>query len=145
MMRSGSSSAQLCSLGPGTRGVARSPLAACSPAFDHWDSRAGDPNLHTHVVIANKVQGPDGSWRSVDSKALHHAVVTISEVYDDLLADDLARRLPVSWGWCHRGPRRLPGFELEGVDEALMAEFSTRTTQIDEAMTGAVAGFYASH
>ncbi len=24
-------------------------------AFDHWDTRAGDPNLHTHVVIANKV------------------------------------------------------------------------------------------
>src|SRR5665648_364502 len=70
----------------GTRGM----LAA---AFDHWDSRAGDPNLHTHVVIANKVQGHDGSWRSVDSKALHHAVVTISEVYDDLLADELARRL----------------------------------------------------
>src|SRR5665647_867376 len=29
-------------------------------AFDHWDTRAGDPNLHTHVVLANKVQGPDG-------------------------------------------------------------------------------------
>ena len=127
----------------GCRQIAtRGMLAA---AFDHWDSRAGDPNLHTHVVIANKVQGPDGSWRSVDSKALHHAVVTISEVYDDLLADELARRLPISWGWRHRGPRRLPGFELEGVDDALMAEFSTRTTQIDEAMTGAVAGFYATH
>src|SRR5665648_997873 len=37
-------------------------------AFDHWDSRAGDPNLHTHVVVANKVQGPDGAWRSLDGK-----------------------------------------------------------------------------
>ena len=35
-------------------------------AFDHWDTRAGDPNLHTHVVVANKVQGPDGVWRSLD-------------------------------------------------------------------------------
>lgn len=25
-------------------------------AFDHWDSRAGDPQLHTHLVIANRVQ-----------------------------------------------------------------------------------------
>jgi conjugative relaxase-like TrwC/TraI family protein len=41
-----------------TRGM----LAA---AFDHWDTRAGDPNLHTHVVIANKVQGPDDAWRSL--------------------------------------------------------------------------------
>ena len=24
-------------------------------AYDHFDSRAGDPQLHTHVVIANKV------------------------------------------------------------------------------------------
>ncbi|MCR6494506.1 MobF family relaxase [Cellulomonas sp. P24] len=120
-----------------TRGV----LAA---AFDHWDSRAGDPNLHTHVVIANKVQGVDGRWLSVDSRALHHAVVTVSEVYDDLFADHLAARLPVAWGWRHRGPRRSPGFELDGVDEDLMRDFSTRTTQIDEAMTGAVANFYAA-
>src|SRR5665647_458867 len=36
---------------------------------DHWDSRAGDPNLHTQLVIANKVQGPHGAWLSVDSRA----------------------------------------------------------------------------
>src|SRR5665648_623471 len=40
-------------------------------AFDHWDSRAGDPNLHTHVVVANKVQGPDGVWRSVAGRTVH--------------------------------------------------------------------------
>jgi hypothetical protein len=34
-------------------------------AFDHFDSRAGDPHLHTHVVISNKVQTAfDGKWRS---------------------------------------------------------------------------------
>ena len=31
-------------------------------AFDHWDSRAGDPNLHTHVVIANRAQGSLYKW-----------------------------------------------------------------------------------
>lgn len=121
---------------------ARGALAA---AFDHWDSRAGDPNLHTHVVVANKVQSPDGRWLSVDSRALHHAVVTISELYDDLFADELARRLPVSWSWCRRGVRRSPGFELDGTDDGLMAEFSTRTTQIDAAMTPTIGDFYASH
>ena len=25
-------------------------------AYDHYDSRAGDPHLHTHVVISNKVE-----------------------------------------------------------------------------------------
>jgi TrwC relaxase len=48
----------------GTHRVATRGVIAA--AFDHWDTRAGDPNLHTHSVIANKVQGPDGQWRSLD-------------------------------------------------------------------------------
>jgi hypothetical protein len=52
--------------------------------FEHWDTRSADPNLHTHVVIANKVQGPDGRWRTVDSHALHHAVVAVSELRFDV-------------------------------------------------------------
>jgi conjugative relaxase-like TrwC/TraI family protein len=130
----------------GAAGCEQHKVAGVSAAgFEHWDSRAGDPNLHTHLVLANKVQGPSGAWLTVDSRALHHAIVMVSEVYDDLLADELARRLPVTFGWRPHGPRRSPGFELVGVDEALMTEFSTRTTQIDEAMTATVADFYATH
>jgi TrwC relaxase len=51
----------------GTAGCQQRPTRGMlTAAFDHWDSRAGDPNLHTHVVVANKVQGLDGRWRSVD-------------------------------------------------------------------------------
>ncbi|EYR62527.1 conjugal transfer protein [Actinotalea ferrariae CF5-4] len=130
----------------GTAGCRQHKVSGLIAAgFDHWDSRAGDPNLHTHLVVANKVQGPGGAWLSVDSRALHHAVVMVSEMYDDLLADEVARRLPVAFGWRHRGPRRSPAFELDGVDDALMTEFSSRATQIDEAMTGVLAEFYATH
>jgi hypothetical protein len=73
----------------------RGAIAAC---FDHWDTRAGDPNLHTHVVVSNKVQGADGRWRSLDSRALHHAAVALSELYDDLLADRLTQVANVAWG-----------------------------------------------
>lgn len=118
---------------------------AIAVAFDHWDSRAGDPNLHTHLVLANKVQGTDGAWRSVDSRALHHATVSISEVYDALMADELARRLPVRWGWRHRGARHSPRLEVDGVTDGLMGEFSTRSRRIDEAMTDEVARFAAAH
>ena len=114
-------------------------------AFDHWDSRSGDPNLHTHVVVANKVRGADGAWRSVDSRALHHAVVAASETYDALFADALSRALPVRWTWHSKGPRRSLGLELAGTEPALLGEFSTRTTQIDEAMTVRLAEFYAAH
>jgi TrwC relaxase len=31
-------------------------------AFEHRMSRAGDPNLHTHVLVQNAAQGPDGRW-----------------------------------------------------------------------------------
>ena len=37
-------------------------------AFEHWDSRAGDPNLHTHVAVSSKVQGTDGKWRALDAR-----------------------------------------------------------------------------
>jgi conjugative relaxase-like TrwC/TraI family protein len=101
--------------------------------FDHWDTRAGDPNLHTHVVLANKTQGPDGVWRSLDGKTVHAAVVTVSELYDTLLADELARRLPIEWSMRERGERRNPAFEVAGIGDDLLAEFSTRSEQIHEA------------
>ncbi|RYV49540.1 MobF family relaxase [Pengzhenrongella frigida] len=130
----------------GTHSCAQVPTRGMvATAFDHWDTRTGDPNVHTHVVIANKVQGADGVWRSVDSRALHGAIVAISEVYDNLVADDLARRLPVSWGWRSRGAKRSPAFEVAGVGDDLLAAFSTRSTQIDQAMTSAVAQFMADH
>lgn len=113
--------------------------------FDHWDTRAGDPNLHTHVVIANKVQGPDGAWRSLDGRSVHAAVVTVSELYDALLADELARRLPVEWSMRDRGPRRSPAFEVDGIGEDLLAHFSTRAAAIHCAEQEWLTQFQATH
>ncbi len=114
-------------------------------AFDHWDTRAGDPNLHTHVVIANKVQGPDGAWRSPDGRTVHAAVVTVSELYDALLADELARLLPVEWSMRDRGPRRNAAFEVDGIGEDLLAHFSTRAEAIHCAEQEWLARFEATH
>ncbi len=114
-------------------------------AFDYWDTRAGDPNLHTHVVIANKVQGPDGAWRSLDGRTEHAAVVTVSELYDALLADELARRLPVEWSMRDRGPRRNPALELDGIGDDLLAHFSTRAEAIHCAEQEWLAHFEATH
>ena len=43
--------------------------------FTHRDSRAGDPDLHTHVPVANKVQTLDGRWLSIDGRLLFKAIV----------------------------------------------------------------------
>ena len=57
-------------------------------AYDHYDSRAGDPHLHTHVVISNKVQTVlDGKWRSLDGRPLHAATVALSELHEVIAAD----------------------------------------------------------
>jgi hypothetical protein len=51
----------------GTNGVRQVNLTGLvAAAFTHRDSRAGDPDLHTHVAVANKVQtSTDGGYRSM--------------------------------------------------------------------------------
>jgi len=101
-------------------------------AFDHFDSRAGDPHLHTHVVISNKVQTLlDGKWRSVDGRPMHAIVVALSELHEALFADALTRSLGVTWEQRERGRDRHPAWAVTSVPEALVAEFSTRSRHID--------------
>ena len=115
-------------------------------AFEHWDSRAGDPQLHTHVVVLNRVQAvDDGKWRTLDSKALFKATVGLSELYNGVLSDLLTADL--GWGWTPEQRRRStePKWEVKGVDAALRDEFSQRTTAVETAKDELVDAFVASH
>ena len=113
----------------GAGGIAQMPImGVIATAFDHYDSRAADPQLHTHVVVSNKVQGEDGRWRSLDSRRLHKATVALSASYNAFLTDHTARLLGVEWVPVDRGKDRNTGWEIEGVPAALIAEFSRRTT-----------------
>nr|WP_238356302.1 MobF family relaxase [Kribbella italica] len=107
-----------------TRGV-------IATAFDHWDTRSGDPQLHTHLVIANRVQSKDGQWKTLDGRVLFSSAVAMSEIHNVLLADGLTRRLGVDWDLRDRGEQRNPGFEITGVPDDLLREFSSRTEQIE--------------
>jgi conjugative relaxase-like TrwC/TraI family protein len=130
----------------GTDGVVRLPTrGAVGAAFDHWDSRTGDPNLHTHVVIANRVQGPDGTWRTIDGKALFPATVALSEMYDNLVADHATTALGIGWEARDRGPRRTPGFEVAGIGDELLTEFSTRSAGIRSHLQNLIAEFQEVH
>jgi hypothetical protein len=85
-------------------------------AFDHYDSRSGDPQLHTHVVISNKVLTvQDGCWRTLAGRPMHAVVVAVSELYNAALADQLTRVLGVEWEARERGRDRNPAWEIEGV------------------------------
>lgn len=101
-------------------------------AYDHFDSRAGDPHLHTHVVISNKVMTVlDGRWRSLDGRPLHAAVVAISELHEALFADALTRLIGAQWEQRARGRDRNPAWVIATVPDSLVAEFSTRSRHID--------------
>ncbi|MHB1539003.1 MAG: MobF family relaxase, partial [Solirubrobacteraceae bacterium] len=130
----------------GHNGVAqvaiRGLIATC---YEHYDSRAADPQLHTHVVVANKVQGQDGKWRALDGRPMHAAVVALSEHYNALLADELTRNLGVAWEQRERGADRNPAWEISGVPEELLAEFSSRAAAIDAEKEELIAGYLAEH
>ena len=113
-------------------------------AFDHWDSRAGDPQLHTHVVVLNRVQTLDGAWRTIDSRALFRSTVGLSELYQGLLSDCLTEAL--GWGWepRERAHSPVPRWEVAGVPQALMDEFSQRSSVIEQAKERLVSSFVAS-
>src|SRR5690606_676395 len=80
----------------GTNGVRQvETRGLIATAFTHRDSRAGDPDLHTHVAVANKVQTREGKWLSVYGRLLHEHVVAASETYNTAIEYRLREALGV--------------------------------------------------
>jgi conjugative relaxase-like TrwC/TraI family protein len=96
--------------------------------FLHRSSRNGDPQLHTHVLIANATQGPDGKWTRLYHPAIYEHAKTASYIYEAHLRHELTRCLGVEWQPVRKGIAEIKGF----ADEWLKA-FSTRRAEILEA------------
>ena len=97
--------------------------------FRHDTSRNLDPQLHTHCVIANMVQGGDGKWRTMVNDGLYRQQKAISAIYRAELAEGLAR-LGYGIERTHSDGR----FEIEGVPRETIEAFSTRRAEIEAAM-----------
>src|SRR5215207_6699533 len=96
-------------------------------AFTHRDSRAGDPDLHTHVAVANKVQTLDGRWLSIDGRVLFKAKVAASETYNTSLEQHIRDTLGVRFAERPGiDPAKRPIREIVGVDPRLNQRWSTR-------------------
>jgi conjugative relaxase-like TrwC/TraI family protein len=54
-------------------------------AFRHRSSQAGDPLLHTHVVVGNLTRGPDGRWTALDGRLLYRHAKTAGVLYQSEL------------------------------------------------------------
>ena len=97
-------------------------------AYRHRSSRNGDPQLHTHVLIANATQGPDGRWTRLYHPAIYDHATTASYIYEAHLRHELSQRLGVRWQEVRKGIA-----EIEGFADAHLREFSTRRAEILEA------------
>ncbi|MGQ0826749.1 MAG: MobF family relaxase [Actinomycetota bacterium] len=96
-------------------------------AFRHRASRAGDPHLHTHVLVANLTRGSDGSWSALDGRHLFALSKTAGHLYQAQLRHDLTHQLGVAWQ-----PTRNGLADLEGIPRTLIEELSRRREQIVE-------------
>ena len=131
----------------GTNGVRQVDVTGLvATAFTHRDSRAGDPDLHTHIAVANKVQTLTGKWLSVDGRILFKANVTASETYNTALEKHLRTRLGLVFAEradTDRGKR--PVREVVGVDPRLNTRWSTRRASIEDRRAELAAAFQADH
>ena len=93
--------------------------------FRQHTSRALDPQLHTHLVVANRVKSPDGRWLALDARTLKRDQRTLSALFHAAERAELTRRLGVEWGPVVNGIA-----EIEGIDRRVVEEFSTRTKAV---------------
>jgi len=98
-------------------------------AFRHRSSRAGDPLLHTHVVVANATQAADGRWTALDGRELYRHAKTAGYLYQAALRAELSRELGLRWQAVEHGAA-----DVEGVPRRAVEHFSQRRAEILELM-----------
>ncbi|MDQ2726811.1 MAG: relaxase domain-containing protein [Actinomycetota bacterium] len=114
----------------GAGGRHRMPVTGLvAAAFDHRSSRTGDPQLHTHVVVANMVADRSGRWSAPDGRAVYRHARTAGFVYQARLRHELSTRLGVTWG-----PVRSGQADLAGIGRDVIDRYSTRRGQVTQAL-----------
>jgi conjugative relaxase-like TrwC/TraI family protein len=134
---------EACVVRRGTGGVAREQAPGfVAAAYQHRTSRAQDPHLHTHVIVANMARRPsDGEWRALDGEAILKTYrLAAGYLYQAHLRAELSRSLGVEWETPHKGLA-----DLRGVARGVIDAFSRRRAQVVEHMDEhATSGFWAA-
>jgi conjugative relaxase-like TrwC/TraI family protein len=133
---------EACVTRRGKNGVVRERGSGfVAAAYQHRTSRAQDPHLHTHVIVANLARSPDAVWRALDGEPiLKHYRLAAGYLYQSQLRYELTRSLGVEW----REP--VDGMaEIAGVPEDVLRAFSRRREQVlDHLERQGSSGFYAA-
>jgi conjugative relaxase-like TrwC/TraI family protein len=99
--------------------------------FDHRTSREGDPLPHTHLIIANRTQGPDGRWTTLDGRDLYAHRRAADAIYRAAYQRSLIRSLGIAWEEADRWGNR----PITGMPTEVVRGFSKRSQQITERLT----------
>jgi conjugative relaxase-like TrwC/TraI family protein len=101
--------------------------------FRHRTSRAGDPHLHTHMLVANMAEGADGSWRTLDGRWLYLHSATAGYLYEAQLRHEMTTQLGIEWGARDRFPDHCKEIEEHldkvGFRSARAAQLATLATR----------------
>ena len=138
---------EVCHSRSGTNGIIEEDITGLvGAAFTHWDSRAGDPQLHDHVVVWNRAKSvTDGKWRTLDSRGLYKARSALSAMHQGVLSDYLTQALGVGWDGRTRRHSSQPRWEITGVPDRLLREFSQRTEAVEREADRLIAQFTSAH
>jgi DNA primase catalytic core len=131
----------------GRNGVAQVEVRGLiAAAFTHRDSRAGDPDLHTHVAISNKVQTLDGRWLALDGRPIYKNKVAASERYNTRLEALVVDRLGVRFAdRPGTEPGKRPVREIVGIDGPLPRLWSSRRRAIEGRRAALAVQFQTDH
>jgi len=133
----------------GIGGVRQVPVRGLvAAAFTHRDSRAGDPDLHTHVAVSSKVQTlPEegGRWLALDGRVLYKAKVAASERYNTRLEAELIARLGVRFTERPAPDGKRAIREIDGISPYLAKHWSSRRREIDRRRAELARNFQADH
>jgi conjugative relaxase-like TrwC/TraI family protein len=111
--------------------------------FRHYDSRAGDPNLHDHVVIANRVEGSDDKWSSIDGRTLYQYGVECSELYNSKVQEYVTNLTGLQFE--PRMQNGKPIHEIVGISDETIRAFSSRRGDISAELDRVKAKFVADN
>ena len=108
--------------------------------FRQHTSRSADPQLHTHAIVAAKVQDPSGKWLSLDARFLKRQQRCIGWIYASALRSELTARLGAGWGPITEGHG-----DIDGVPDTLLREFSGRSEQVEARLAELVGTWVDDH
>ncbi|MFC5643825.1 MobF family relaxase [Kitasatospora cinereorecta] len=121
------------------------PAGLVAAQFRHFESRCGQALLHDHVLIANRVQGADGRWRTIDGRLLLAQLVVASELYTQEVLRRVCVALDVVVEERTIGEGRRPVMEIAGVGADLIGANSVRSRDTRERLEQLLVDYCQRH